>query len=234
MEANAVAIKLPPFTLNNPAMWFRRAEAQFRLRGITRDSTKADHAMSVMSEDTFCKLDAWLSKQPSKVLYQDLKEYILGRFTLSQNERAQRILKLAGVPLGDQTVSEAWDEILSLATLAQADDELPRKVSLKREILLQRIPDEIRCLIPDATELHIDDLVDKADKLISARNATLNPHSVDEVHGVRQRRQQRPQSSSGAAVNDDGLCFYHAKFGADARKCCPGCTWPKNLQVGRQ
>jgi hypothetical protein len=31
-------------------MWFQRAEAQFRLRGISDETTMADHAISAMSE----------------------------------------------------------------------------------------------------------------------------------------------------------------------------------------
>jgi len=33
---NAVAMKLPLFWVNNPRMWFQTAEAQFRIKNITR------------------------------------------------------------------------------------------------------------------------------------------------------------------------------------------------------
>ncbi len=37
-SVNAVAMKLPLFWVDNPRMWFQTAEAQFRVKNITRSS----------------------------------------------------------------------------------------------------------------------------------------------------------------------------------------------------
>jgi hypothetical protein len=128
------------------------------------------------------KLEAWLCNQPAKLQYTDLKTYILERFCLKPTERAQRILQLASIALGDQTISETWAEIQSLATLPQPVGGLPGKVSLKREILLQRLPHEIRHALPNATNMTMDDLVKEADQLLLACKATL--HNIFSVNDV--------------------------------------------------
>ena len=45
-EINAVAMKLPLFWVDNPRMWFQTAEAQFRIKNITRSLTKFDHVLA--------------------------------------------------------------------------------------------------------------------------------------------------------------------------------------------
>jgi hypothetical protein len=145
---NAVSVKLPPLTLKNPAQWFRRAEAKFRLSGIKCQVTMADHALSVMTEDVLDRLDPWMYKQDTALEYGTLKAYIMKRFSHSPSERAQRILSLAGQPLRDSTVEEAWSEVEALAKLSTKDGVLPKRISLKREILLVRLQN--RRQIPDA------------------------------------------------------------------------------------
>ena len=94
-EANAVSVKLLPSTLNNPAKWFRRAEATFRIPAIKSDITMADHTLSAMSAEVFERLEPWLAKQPLELSYKVLKT-VIWRFSLSSCERAQGILELAG------------------------------------------------------------------------------------------------------------------------------------------
>ena len=52
-EANAVALKLPPFYKYNPAMWFHQVEAQFTIRNpaITEDNTKFAYLLSALPAD---------------------------------------------------------------------------------------------------------------------------------------------------------------------------------------
>ena len=52
-SVNAVAMKLPLFWVDNPLRWFQQAEAQFRIKNITRSSTKFEHVLArIPSEAT--------------------------------------------------------------------------------------------------------------------------------------------------------------------------------------
>lgn len=241
----AVALKLPPFTLKSPQVWFQRAEVKFRLAKITDNVTKADHVLNSMTEPTIERITGWLSRQDANLDYNTLKEYIIKRFSLPPAERAQHLLNMASIPIGDLTATECWDEIETLATR-------PDKVSLEREILLQRLPDAVRRALPDAHELPISELLTKADQLLSTHRTTNqraaarsqisqvyeddddeDTYAADDetrVNAIREKKNARRPSN-----NKGKLCFYHEKFGTAAKKCLPGCIFsPKNGSAGRQ
>ena len=58
-DVASVAVKLPPLSTKNPGVWFRRAEAKFRLSGIKNSTTVADHTLSAMSEATADLIQTW-------------------------------------------------------------------------------------------------------------------------------------------------------------------------------
>ena len=45
-----VAVRLPPFWPERPAIWFAQAEAQFELAVITRQRTKFNHVVSQLNQ----------------------------------------------------------------------------------------------------------------------------------------------------------------------------------------
>jgi hypothetical protein len=236
----AVTVKLPPLSIKNPGVWFRRAEAKFRLSGIKNGVTMADHTLSAMSEETADLIQAWLTEQPEQLEYEDLKAYILKRFSLSETDRAQRVLSLAQQPLGDSTARDRWEEIQSLLILPAGKNGPPKTVSLEREIFLQSLPDAVRQSLPDAHTMETRDLIAQADKLLDAHKATLRRASTFEVSPqVGDICSATPAAKKRSALSTDPeaptLCFYHSRYGDEAKKCRPHCPrWSKNGRVGRQ
>ena len=53
---NAVALKLPPFWISQPGVWFQQAEAQFTLRNITADDTKYFYVVAALDQETASRL----------------------------------------------------------------------------------------------------------------------------------------------------------------------------------
>jgi len=49
-SVNATAVKLPPFWTHQAAFWFRQAEIQFALDGITSDTTKFYHVFASIDQ----------------------------------------------------------------------------------------------------------------------------------------------------------------------------------------
>ena len=116
VSLNAASVKLPPFSRTDAQVWFRRAETHFRLKGVSRSSTMADHVLASIPDEIFSHIAHWLNEQPDQLSYETLKSYLLKEFTLKPAERAQRVLALATQPIGDMTAHCAWYEMQALLT----------------------------------------------------------------------------------------------------------------------
>ena len=51
----AVAVKLPPFWLDNIQTWLVQTKSQFRLKGVTASQTKFDYVVQSMSQNNALK-----------------------------------------------------------------------------------------------------------------------------------------------------------------------------------
>ena len=253
--AAAAPVKLPTFSVVDAPTWFRRAEVQFRLKRITSPTNQADHVLAALPDELFPRISEWLiSKGDSAIEYTDLKNFLLQSFTPSAASRVTQLLQLAKQPLGDQKPSDALLEMKALARLPPAADGTERQIDLLRALWLLRLPESIRAVIPNAEEMEEDNLREMADNLNDAQAAAgrhvnavplasspAAPSDEDDIVAVRhtppRTRQPRvrqhtnppPRQQRNNANFADGLCYFHAKFGPQARTCRPGCTWPKNV-----
>ncbi|ROT71743.1 hypothetical protein C7M84_009929 [Penaeus vannamei] len=191
---------------------------------------------------------AWLDNQDQNqdVEYENLKSYLLQEFTLSVSARAQKLLSLPHIPLGDTTAHAAWNEMQALATLPDLDPTTnkPRRVDLMQELWLQRLPPSVRSALHEADDSPINDLIKKADNLINAARASRKPDttysaSAEDVPDINAANKRRPNSQvrhykpgSASSQPSHGFCYYHYRFGAGAHKCLPGCQWPKKRVMG--
>lgn len=253
--AATAQVKLPNFSVIDAPTWFRRAEVQFRLKKVTSPTTQADHVLAALPDELFPRISEWLiSKGDSAIGYSDLKNFLLQRFTPSPASRVTQLLQLAKQPLGDQRPSDALLEMKALARLPPAADGTVRQLDLLRALWLLRLPESIRAVIPNAEEMDEDDLRQMADRLNDAQAAagrhinavplassTAAPPDENDIAAVRhtpararqpparQHPNSRPRQQQNSGNFADGLCYFHAKFGPEARNCKPGCTWPKNV-----
>ena len=225
--------KTPTAHNNNTRNMVQASRSQIQtVRNHTIDN-KADHTLSAMSEDTFDQIQAWLADQPDEIKYEDLKTYIMGRFSLPASERAQKALQLAKEPLGDTRAQERWDEIQALVNK-------PTKVSLEKEIFLQALPSAVRQALPKAHEMSTEALIKEADQLLEAHRTTTNNPSVysatdTEIQAVTQHRKKQRENNNVEKSSSTELCYFHQKFGDEAYKCRQGCPkWSKNGRQGRQ
>ena len=57
-HVRTVTIKLPPFSESNPELWFSKAESQFKVKGITSDTTKFHHLYALMTDKAANEIEA--------------------------------------------------------------------------------------------------------------------------------------------------------------------------------
>ena len=246
IAAAAPNLNLPPFPSTDATPWFLRVEALFRLRAITSPSRKADYVIGALPTDVFDQISGWLSSQEDAVQYSDLKQQIIRRCSPTPEERSKRIMDLLRLPLGDQRPSAAFREMKSLSTLLQPDGST-KTLDLVRVLWLLRLPQDIRAMITKFSSMSEDELLEQADSLLGASTmastsstvaatsstvAATTPEDDDDdppVMAAQQRRLRLRPQRPPAEVSRRSPCYFHKRFGSNARNCRYPCSFSKNM-----
>ena len=235
-------LQLPAFTPTDAAPWFQRVEALFRLRNVTASSKKADFVVGALPPDIFSMVSRWLNaRNDDPILYEDLKTEVILQCEPTPEERSQKIMDLLRMPLGDQRPSAALRELRTLSSVLKPDGTTA-DLDLVKVLWMLRLPHEVRTLIPNFAEKADNDLMKLADSLrgtsrlsaTPAAAAAHEPEVLDEYDDYAMAAQQRrPRSSNQRPFPDApprSLCYFHKKFGRDARKCRYPCSYySKNM-----
>ena len=255
---SAVSIKLPPFWPADPEVWFAQVEAQFTTRGVTTQKTRFDYVVSSLSPEFATEVRDLLLKPPAETPYDKLKAELIKRTAASEQRKLQQLL--GGEELGDRKPTQLlrrMQQLLGDKLSASADAN-----SFLRELFLQRLPPNVRMVLASTDgSMDLNNLADMADKVMEvatpAISAITNPRGdSSEVKQLREEvtrladlvaslttqsrsrprstsRHRRPQSPAPQhSPSDDSYCWYHSKYGENARKCKEPCGWG-NSQAGR-
>ena len=257
----AVSVKLPPFWPQDPEVWFAQVEAQFATKGVTVQKTKFDYVISSLSPEFAMEVRDLLLKPPAENPYDTLKTQLIKRTAASEQRKLQQLI--SGEELGDRKPTQLlrrMQQLLGdkLGTGTDANSFL-RELFLQR--LPPNVRMVLASADPSTT---LDNLADMADKIMEVSTPTIAAMSTvrvddsevkqlrDEVsrladlvaslsraHRPRRRTPSRTRPSpdtppSTQTPPQDALCWYHAKFGANAQKCREPCSWEQgNSQAGR-
>ena len=204
-SVHTVSVKIPQFPPQNPAWFFMFCESQFRLKGITADETRYEYVACNLSPEVAARVMTVLSSPPAEGKYEALKAKLLKEYTLTNQERAAALLDLPG--LGDQKPSQLLSRMLELFP---AGDSHTTSCFLFREIFLRQLPADLRLHLADKSGMSLESLAEEADKFFTSAG--------QRVSAVQQPARTRKPPSSG-------LCFFHQRFGDQARRCRPPCSY---------
>ena len=218
MTENAVGLKLPQFWPSDPETWFHQVEAQFHIINISVDDTKFYHVVAVLDPPTARRIRDTIRNAPTGQRYETLRKRLCGAFGLDESERANRILAMRG--LGDQKPSEVMDEMLAFA-----DGHTP--CFLFKQIFMNQLPEPLQIQLATADFNDPRKFALDADKLWLAKNACDASAAINELA-------PKPNKTPVTRPRINGYCFYHEKFGTNAKKCCATCTFPGNDAAGCQ
>ena len=160
---------------------FRLAEVQFQLKKVTNSRTQAGDVLATIPDTLFPQMLDWLdSKGDNPIDYQDLKAFLLRKFSLSAEKRVSMLFDLSKQALGDQRPSEALTEKRSLSCLSPDAAGTSKKIDIFLSLWLRRRPDPVRATITNFSDFTDNDLAACTNSLLDAHKVTTLPpiHAV--------------------------------------------------------
>jgi hypothetical protein len=250
-EVSTVAIRLPPFWAERPAVWFAQVEAQFSLAGISNEKTKLHYVIPQLDHQFAAEVEDIITSPPQKDPYTKLKTELVNRLSPSREQRIHQFLKLE---MGDRKPSQFLRHLRSLVP------DVP--VAFLRSIWSSRLPLNIQAILADQPEGELDAAARCADRLIEAAPMpTLScapptnsawllqriddfSHQMAELSAEQNRsssgdhryrsRDRRPDKSNSLDDTTITRCWYHRRFGANAKKCSQPCSYNQRGKLARQ
>lgn len=156
--------------------------------------------------------------------YEFAKNLIVRHFSRNEFDRIKTLID--AVELGDAKPSELY------ANMSQIAGEVVSPPTLKG-LWIMRLPEQWRSSLALTSNDPLDflraaDLMYEVSPRSSVMSATYNARPT-QCNAVAQesvaRRENR--ASSQQQPENEGLCFFHARFGVKARKCRAPCNWKR-------
>ncbi|KYN42383.1 hypothetical protein ALC56_03197, partial [Trachymyrmex septentrionalis] len=172
----------------------------------TADDVKYSAVIRHLDEATMITVTDILKNPPENDKYNRLKETLIARFTNSQEKQMRTLL--LGIELGEKKPSQLLREMRALAG-ENAIESLLRILIYAVQATLTNYQDTMQQLIKQMATLSIQ--IEKLTKQSRARSRSKS-HT------------RSPDNTHDTATKDTGQCYYHQRFGDQARKCTPPCS----------
>jgi len=191
-KCGAVAIKIPPFWLADPQLWFVQIEAQFAARGITSETTKYLHVVAALPPDTATIIRDVLIAPDPMAPYTKLRAALIERTVASERQRLQALLTRD--PVGDRKPSELLRHMQQ--QLGEGYATFDR--ALFKQLFLQRLPTSVQAVLAAADkDSNTEYLAGVADKVMEVQPPSAyiaatspNPKVAEESKAIQELRQQ--------------------------------------------
>ena len=248
-ELCRIAVRLPPFWPDRPAIWFAQAESQFELAAITRQRTKFNYVVAQLNQQQASEVEDIIIAPPEQEPYDRLKAELIRRLSMSREQRVRQLL--SHEEMGDRKPSQFLRHLKSLAPDVPTD--------FLRTVWASRLPPHVQAILAGQTDGNLESAAQLADKICEVttqpttasvspavpdlmtalmerveeltrqvaalQTAATRTRSTSREHG-RSRSRDRSRKNNGNEEQSRSLCWYHQTFGTNARRC----KWPCSHQ----
>lgn len=244
-EISRVAIKLPPFWKPNVVLWFLQIESQFVTGGIVSEDTKFHYVLGAIESDVLNQVSDFLISLPRENKYTLLKKKLIDEFSESEARKARKLL--TEVELGDRKPSTLLREMRQLAGTDLSEQFL-------KNMFLRNLPAHASAILT-CSEGTLESVANMADKILDATPGEHRTFQVDtnpkdkriqelekQVESLTHRLEiftlhhnssrSRSSNSRGSARSQSRsrsarfpTCWYHYKYGAQAKRCDKPCDF---------
>lgn len=257
-ESHSIKLKLPQFWERSPVPWFVQAEAQFSLTRTTSDISKFNYVLAALPQNVIESVLDYIEKPPRTEIYIGLKTLLIERHSLSESKRIEQLIsgevlgdrkpsefyrylkQLAGSSgtIGEQLIKSLWlrrlPQSVNVALISLNDKDISDLIVIADKIY-------------EATQMSNNLSIVNHDSRTSA--TTDLRHEIQELremvkklsHSNRSRPQHRSNHSSNSQYSSrtpskhrslsrsqNTVCWYHKRFGDNARKCQDNCSFKKS------
>jgi hypothetical protein len=252
-EASPVAVRLPPFSAEQPAVWFAQAEAQFHLAGIRDEATKFYHVIAQLDHQIAAEVEDIITSPPQQEPYTRLKTELVNRLFPLREQRARQ--PLTHQEMGDRTPSQFLRHLRNLAP------DVPD--SILRSIWSRRLPHNVQAILASQREGDLNTAARYADRIIEASptqtfanfasttDSTALLQRIDDLSRqiaafIAERNRSRsgdnryrprdcsPEKSNSRDDTAITRCWYHRRFGASAQNCTKPCSYSQQGKLPHQ
>ncbi|XP_067205350.1 uncharacterized protein [Linepithema humile] len=253
-QISQVAVRVPPFWPEEPELWFAQLEGQFLLGGIMQDATKYAYAISQIDTKHAREIKDVITSPPANGKYETVKNALIQRLSISQEQRIRQLLERE--EMGDRKPAQFLRHLKTLAG-ATVPDQLLKTLWMGRlpaqlqAILAARIDDQLEDIAEQADRIHevtcraivavttptsnkedeqetLGKQVQKLTKQLAALNTRLSRQEQQTRHA---RKQSRSRTRKRDEDEDKSMCYYHRRFGDQAKKCTTPCTYKAKKSI---
>lgn len=250
------AIKTCTFWRDHAKTWFTQLEAKFRAHNIRSDDLKFCLVIDNLDKESMLEIADIIESPPATDRYQKLKETLIFRLTDSDEKRWRKLLN--DVELGDRkpthllremqrlTRNAVDEQLLQTLWLQRMPQRIQELLSVAEGVALDKLAEladkameRTHLAIASADAAASDTPTTQAQSTIlsAIENLTQQVQRLTTTQGEGRRARSkscarnRPRSTSRNKYQKSKYCFYHSKFGKDARNCVQPCVWTKALAI---
>ncbi|XP_014790061.1 uncharacterized protein LOC106883541 [Octopus bimaculoides] len=154
----AVMLKIPPYWMHDPILWFHHIAAQFSSNWIVNDVARLTHMTGSLSSEIMNVIRDLILAPPGSTSYDTFKTTLINKTSKSQQKRLHQLLTLE--ELGDRMpfqLQRRMKQLLGEMTLHQ---------KIFKQLFLQRLPSNTQVILASTREsTSVEELAELADKL---------------------------------------------------------------------
>lgn len=234
VDALQPAPSLPTFWREDPNLWFCQVDLTFASRSISSESRRFQIVASQLPYEVAVQVSGLL-QQPGEKPYSSLKKQLIAIYERSREEKLIQLLE--DTRLGDSKPSKLLRHMKMLAGDSASTEVV-------KTIWLRALPAKTRSILAAMEGQPIEKLADIADRILEVEPQVaavqVPPSAIqcltEQLNALRMdidrlkqsrdnsRERHRPRPTSRGPTHSTGMCYFHNKFGNNARRCRSPCT----------
>ncbi|XP_046801137.1 uncharacterized protein LOC124418542 [Lucilia cuprina] len=151
------------FSTSDPELWFTQIDGLLHVNRITSDLSKYYTIITALDPNTLHQIADVAKNPPASGKYDKLKKELIARF--GETKERQLLKLVTGLDLSGRRPSQLLREVRNLAGANVSDDALTT-------LWMQRMPDNVRCIISVCKGQSLENLSEIADRVIDNSSST--------------------------------------------------------------